>query len=142
MEKDRNIRNAELARRKAEIAYKKENVYNQDKVRMTTDARFFYDMFDITDNNEVLYKSGDIPNTNEDVDAVLQTLINNKVLLSYDHRTAESMVNTIKDKNIEKLNMIQKEINVKEITDLIAVLRKRIYEWKSTASAIQSSPLR
>ncbi len=137
MDKDRNIRNAELARRKADIAYKKENVYNQDKVRMTTDARFFYDMFDITDNNEVLYKSGDIPNTNEDVDAVLQTLINNKVLLSYDDRATESMVNTIKDKNIEKLNRIQKQINIKEITDLIAVLRKRIYEWKSRVSEIQ-----
>ena len=35
--------NAELARRKAEIAYKKENIYNQDKVRMTTDVRFFYE---------------------------------------------------------------------------------------------------
>ena len=128
MEKDRNIRNAELARRKAEIAYKKENIYNQDKVRMTTDARFFYDMFDFTDDNEVLYKAGEIPKLNEiqKIESIINDLASNDVLRKPDAGASEKQLEEIKSGNIGILNMIDKEINIKEISDLINVLRMYI----------------
>jgi hypothetical protein len=128
MEKHRNIWNAELARRKAEIAYKKENIYNQDKVRMTTDARFFYDMFDFTDDNEVLYKAGEIPKLNEiqKIESIINDLASNDVLRKPDVGASEKQLEEIKSGNIGKLNMIDKEINIKEISDLINVLRMYI----------------
>ena len=85
-------------------------------------------MFDFTDDNEVLYKAGEIPKLNEiqKIESIINDLASNDVLRKPDAGASEKQLEEIKSGNIGILNMIDKEINIKEISDLINVLRMYI----------------